>query len=120
MSNQKECTFSIVVPVYNVQDYVEECVRSVLEQSYGKFEILLVDDRSTDGSGLVCQKLASCDDRVFYYFKKNGGLSSARNYGVEKANGDYVYFLDSDDFIRDGALQAFSAYIDIYSHPDII
>lgn len=89
---------SIIIPVYNVAEYLLNCVQSVLKQTYTDFEILLVDDGSTDSSKELCDKLVEKDSRIKVFHKKNGGLSSARNYGIEKALGEYIIFLDSDDY----------------------
>lgn len=91
---------SIVVPVYNVEKYLEKCVKSILNQTYKNLEIILVDDGSTDNSGNMCDELAKLDDRIKVYHKENGGLSDARNYGVERATGAYIGFVDSDDYIE--------------------
>ena len=90
---------SIVVPVYNVEKYIEKCVNSITNQVYNNLEIILVNDGSTDNSGKLCDSLSKLDDRIKVYHKENGGLSDARNYGVERANGKYIGFVDSDDFI---------------------
>jgi len=92
---------SIVIPVYNVVKYLDECVKSVVSQSYADLEIILVNDGSTDDSGKLCDEWAQKDARVRVVHKKNGGLSDARNAGVAVATGDYVLFLDSDDFWDD-------------------
>lgn len=91
---------SVVVPVYNVVKYVEKCLNSLLEQSYARIEIIVVDDGSADGSGEICDRLAEKDERVRVFHKKNGGLSSARNYGIKKAKGDFVCLVDSDDYVK--------------------
>ncbi|MBL6514347.1 glycosyltransferase family 2 protein [Streptococcus suis] len=94
--------FSVIIPAYNVADYLEECVYSVLNQTYEEFEILLVDDGSTDGiTSNICDKLAAKDDRVKVFHQSNGGQSIARNTGIENASGDYILFLDGDDFWTD-------------------
>ncbi len=93
--------FSVIVPVYHVEAYLEECVDSVLSQTYPEFELILVDDGSTDRSGELCDNYAKKDARVQVIHKENGGQSSARNRGVELATGEYVIFLDSDDKIAD-------------------
>ena len=90
---------SIIIPVYNVDSYLEICVQSVLNQSYKTIEIILVDDGSTDSSGVICDKLARNDRRVRVIHKPNGGLSDARNIGIKNAKGDYFFFVDSDDQI---------------------
>ena len=91
--------FSVVVPVYNVENYLKECVDSILRQSFADFELILVDDGSRDGSGAICDAYAREDARVKVIHKENGGQSTARNAGVRAASGDYAVFLDSDDFI---------------------
>ena len=88
---------SVVIPVYKVEDYLERCVRSVLDQDYRDLEVILVDDGSPDRCPQICDYLASQDPRVIVIHKKNGGLSSARNAGIDKAKGEYIAFLDSDD-----------------------
>lgn len=90
---------SIVVPVYNTSKYLEECVNSILSQSYEDTEIVLVDDGSTDNSGELCDALAKRDARIRSCHKPNGGLSSARNYGIDHSEGECIAFVDSDDVI---------------------
>mgnify|MGYP000883284623 FL=1 len=90
---------SIIVPVYNVEKYLKKCVYSILNQSYKNLEVILVNDGSNDNSGKICDELSREDSRIKVYHKDNGGLSDARNYGVAKANGEYVGFVDSDDYI---------------------
>lgn len=99
--NSKSLTplVSIIVPVYNVEGYLERCVHSILSQTYPYLEIILVDDGSTDSSGKICDSLQSSDNRISVIHKKNGGLSSARNAGLEAVHGDYIAYVDSDDFI---------------------
>ena len=91
---------SVIVPVYNSIDCLERCVRSLCGQTYERLEILLIDDGSTDGTDKLCEKLASEDVRILVRHKKNGGASSARNVGLSVASGDYVGFVDSDDYIE--------------------
>lgn len=93
--------FSIVVPIYNVEKYLPECIDSVLTQSYGNFELILVDDGSPDSSGKICDDYTAKDGRIRVLHKQNGGLSSARNAGIELSLGTYVIFLDSDDYWDD-------------------
>lgn len=90
---------SVVVPVYNTKEYLERCINSLLKQTYSDMEIILVDDGSTDGSGEVCDRFAAGDGRVRVFHKENGGSSSARNLGIENARGDYIGFVDSDDYV---------------------
>lgn len=99
MSNYGNELISIIVPVYNVEKYLEKCVNSIVNQTYKNLEIILVDDGATDSSGKLCDELAKIDNRIKVYHKENGGLSDARNYGVERATGDYIGFVDSDDYI---------------------
>lgn len=89
---------SFILPVYNVEKYLSECIESLLAQTYGDFEILLVDDGSPDNCPALCDEWAKKDCRIKAFHKPNGGLSDARNYGLEHAKGDYVIFVDSDDF----------------------
>ncbi len=90
---------SIIVPVYNIKEYLPRCVSSILNQTYQKLELILVDDGSTDGTGALCDKLAEQDERVIVFHKENGGSSSARNLGISQAKGEYLGFVDSDDYI---------------------
>jgi glycosyltransferase involved in cell wall biosynthesis len=90
---------SIVVPVYNSEKYLEKCLVSLINQTYKNIEIIVINDGSTDGSLDIAKQLAKRDSRVKVYSKKNGGLSSARNHGIEKASGEYIGFVDSDDYI---------------------
>ena len=90
---------SIIIPVYNMEDYLERCMDSVLAQSFTDYEVLLVDDGSTDSSGSICDGYAAGDGRIHVIHKENGGLSDARNAGLDRACGRYVFFLDSDDRI---------------------
>ena len=90
---------SVIVPVYNVEKYLRRCVESIMSQTYKEIEILLIDDGSTDDSGRICDDLAIKDRRIHVFHKENGGVSSARNLGIERACGDYICFVDSDDWI---------------------
>lgn len=91
---------SVVVPVYNVASYLEKCIESIIAQTYEKLEIILVDDGSTDDSGRICDDYAKEDTRIKVIHKKNGGLSDARNKGIDAASGEYLMFIDSDDYIH--------------------
>lgn len=89
---------SIIIPVYNVELYLEQCINSVIYQTYKNIEVILVDDGSTDQSGTICDHFAEKDNRVTVIHKNNGGPSSARNAGIETSKGEFIYFLDSDDY----------------------
>lgn len=91
---------SVIVPIYNVEKYLGKCLNSILEQTFTDYELILVDDGSTDSSGDMADEYALKDDRISVIHKKNGGLSDARNHGIDKANGEYVCFIDSDDWIE--------------------
>ena len=113
------CKVSIIVPVYNVDKFLHKCVDSILAQTLTDFELLLVDDGSKDNSGLICDKYAAKDSRVRVFHKENGGVSSARNLGLENAQGDWIIFIDSDDWIEPNMLK------DIYEkaileHADLV
>ena len=90
---------SIIVPVYNVEKYLEKCINSIINQTYKNLDIILINDGSTDNSGKVCDKFKSKDSRIKVIHKENGGLSDARNAGLKIANGEYIGFVDSDDYI---------------------
>lgn len=99
--NEKQTPYiSVIVPVYNVEAYLERCVDSLLAQTWKQLEILLVDDGSTDSSGGICDRYAEKDNRIRVIHKENGGLSSARNAGLDAATGAYIGFVDSDDWIE--------------------
>lgn len=97
---------SIIVPVYNTKEYLEECIESVRNQSYKYLELILVDDGSSDGSADICDKYADLDKRIHVIHKDNGGQSSARNRALKECHGKYYMFLDSDDKLYDGAIEA--------------
>ena len=90
---------SIIVPIYNVEKYLPQCLDSIINQTYKNLEIILIDDGSTDNSGKICDKYKLLDNRIIVIHKSNGGLSDARNTGIKIATGDYISFVDSDDFI---------------------
>ena len=110
---------SVIVPVYNVQQYLPQCVESILAQTYQRLEIILVDDGSTDGSGRLCDALAQRDERVRVIHKPNGGLSDARNAGTEACNGEFIFYLDSDDYLEQDAIMAL-VRIQSESHAEVV
>ncbi|MBR5438689.1 MAG: glycosyltransferase family 2 protein [Clostridia bacterium] len=96
---------SVIVPVYNVQKYLPRCIESVLNQTYKNFELILVDDGSPDNCGAICDEYAKKDDRIKVIHKQNGGVSSARNAGIKIAQGEFINFIDSDDWIPNDSLE---------------
>lgn len=103
---------TVIVPVYNTEKYLHECVRSIADQTFRDLEILLIDDGSTDGSGELCDHFAQEDTRIRVIHKQNGGAASARNLGIDKATGEYVMFVDADDWLDTDAIEALVAYAD--------
>ena len=99
MNNIKEDLISVIIPVYNVKEYLNRCINSIINQTYQNLEIIIIDDGSTDGSDKICDMYKRKDKRIKVFHKKNGGLSDARNYGLKFATGEYIAFCDSDDFI---------------------
>lgn len=95
----KKPLISIILPIYNVQNYLPKCMLSLMEQSYSELEIIMVDDGSEKTCADLCDKFKNLDNRIVVYHKKNGGLSDARNYGIERAHGDYVTCVDPDDYV---------------------
>lgn len=105
---------SIIIPIYNVKKYMMDTVGSALNQTESDIEIILVDDGSTDGSGQMCDMLASHDERIVVIHKENGGLSSARNAGVSVSTSEYVMFLDGDDYLRENAVERLLSVVKKY------
>ena len=100
VSDMENPLLSVIVPVYNVEDYLVECIDSIIAQSYKNLEIILVDDGSTDNSGIICDSYLSIDSRVKVIHQSNRGLSAARNSGIDISQGEYIGFVDSDDYIH--------------------
>lgn len=100
MEYNEEKLLSVIVAIYNVEPYLDRCLSSIVTQTYSNLEIILVDDGSTDGSSSICEEWAQRDKRVKVIHKKNGGAGYARNYGLEAATGEYVAFVDSDDYLE--------------------
>lgn len=117
----KNIIFSIIIPVYNVELYLERCIESVLNQNDFQNEIILINDGSIDSSGDICDEYAKRYSHISVIHKKNGGLSEARNDGIKYSTGDYIIFLDSDDYLEENVLQRFNdAITDNQTLPDII
>ena len=110
----KDPYISLIIPVYNVESYLRECLDSVCSQEYEKLEVLIVDDGSTDGSGHICDEYAHKDNRILLYHTDNGGLSAARNYALDRATGDYISFLDSDDWLEPDMINTLAYYAKEY------
>lgn len=106
---------SIIIPVYNTEKYLPRCIQSALNQTYKDTEIILIDDGSKDKSGIICDNYASYDERIKVVHKKNGGLSSARNTGIEIASGDALFFLDSDDYMANDCISKMVELLQDYS-----
>ncbi|MCR2045724.1 glycosyltransferase [Acetatifactor muris] len=109
MSNKK---ISIIVPIYNIQQYLDKCISSIIAQSYKNLEIILVDDGSTDNSGKICDRFAAYDNRIKVIHKDNGGLVSARKEGIKAAEGEYIGFVDGDDYIEREMYEMLAHYIE--------
>ncbi len=110
------CFFSVIIPVYNTEKYLNQCVTSILTQTFEDLQVILVDDGSTDNSPKICDELAAKDPRVSVVHKQNGGLSSARNAGIRASKGEYVMFLDSDDYFTSNAC-ALKLYTELKNDP---
>lgn len=113
-------TFSVIVPVYNVENYLCQCVDSILSQEDCAFELILVDDGSTDRSGEICDQYAKKETRVHVIHKENGGSSDARNVGLSEATGDYILFVDGDDYIADSSFRNIGLSIKENHYPDLV
>lgn len=103
---------SIIVPIYKAEKYLKECIESILNQTYNDWELLLIDDGSPDKSGLICDEYATKDKRIRSLHKSNGGVSSARNFGLKEIRGEWVTFVDSDDCLYPKALQILLEYVE--------
>jgi len=113
--------FSIIVPIFNVEQYLEQCISSLITQDISNYEIILIDDCSTDKSGIIAQEWSKKDSKISYYRKKvNSGLSDTRNYGIKVAKSDYILFIDSDDYIDKNVLGSLKSIIIKNNRPDIV
>ena len=98
---------SVIVPVYNVENYIEKCIESILSQTYTDFELLLINDGSSDKSGSICDAYVNKDERIRVFHKKNEGVSIARNLGIKRSLGEWICFVDSDDWVENLYLEKF-------------
>lgn len=105
LKNKTMPKVSVIVPVYKVEEYIGQCIESILSQTFNDFELILVDDGSPDSSGAICDQYAQKDSRIQVIHKENGGVSSARNTGIENASGQWIYFVDSDDWVETTTLK---------------
>lgn len=119
MKSYNNPLISVIVPVYNTERYLPKCIKSIVNQSYHNIELILVDDGSTDDSGRICDYFAQRDDRVTVLHPQNGGVSAARNLGLKTAKGEYVCFVDSDDWIPKGSIEQLAEGI-IKSNADLV
>ena len=112
--------FSVVVPVYNVEKYLLECLNSIANQAFDDYEVILVDDGSTDSSGKICDEFCATHDKFKVFHKQNEGLLKTRLFGRTKMNGEYMVSIDSDDFIANNSFEILNNYIEKYDKPDVI
>lgn len=112
---EKENKISVIVPVYNREKFIDRCVESIIRQTYKNLEIILVDDGSTDNSGTICDAWAKKDNRIKVFHKENGGVSSARNLGLDNSTGEYIAFVDSDDSLFSDAYMTAVRYMEEYN-----
>ncbi len=119
-NNKAEIKFSIIIPVYNTEKYLKKCLQSVLHQTYGNLEIIIIHDKSEDFSGDICDSYASRDERIMVFHREKGDVSSARNMGLDAATGDYIVFVDSDDWVELNFCEEMKKAIDVHEGADII
>jgi glycosyltransferase involved in cell wall biosynthesis len=116
----EQIKFSIIVPIYKVEKYIHKCIESLINQTYKNIEILLIDDGSPDQCPKICDEYAAQHDYVYVYHKKNRGLSDARNYGLARANGEFIIFVDSDDYIDIDSCYRFNKILEENSQIDVL
>ena len=114
------CTYSKIVPIFNCKLYLNRCIDSILNQDYDNFEVILINDGSTDGSEIICEDYKKKDSRVIFISKENTGVSDSRNIGLKKARGKYILFLDSDDYIDQGYLNSINSIIASFPKVELI
>ena len=120
MSNNSNCMFSIIIPVYNAEKYIETTVKSILNQTYKNFELLLINDGSNDNSKQICEELSKKDSRIRFFDRVNEGASKSRNYGIEKSSFEYICFLDADDYVENNMLQEYVKILEKYKNVEMI
>jgi len=112
--------FSVIVPVYNAEEHLCRCLDSIVRQTYTDIEIILIDDGSTDSSGNICNEYAEKDKRILVVHKENNGVAEARNDGIKKANGDYIIFIDNDDYIEHESCEQFNKMLVLYPETEVM
>lgn len=112
--------FSIIVPAYNIENEIEKCINSIINQSFKAIEIILINDGSCDNTGIICEKISKKDNRIRVVHKENEGLSATRNNGIDLAKGEYLIFIDGDDYIEPDSLEKFYESIKNNKHPDLL
>lgn len=126
---KKDYKISVIIPVYNVETYLKQSIDSILNQTYQNYEVILIDDGSTDDSSQICDLYAKVNDKISVIHTQNQGLSAARNLGTKKAQGDYIFYLDSDDYVKENILERMVCFVEkydadivcgnyIYTYPD--
>lgn len=120
MSENEQPLVSVIVPIYKVEQYLDQCVTSIVNQTYRNLEIILVDDGSPDHCPQLCDEWAKRDARIKVIHKKNGGLSSARNAGLDEANGKRIAFVDSDDWVDPSMMEVMNGWMNAYSEADVV
>jgi len=120
MTDSSPPLFSIIIPAYNLEGYIGDCLQSIQAQTFPDFEVLIVDDGSTDGTAQVAKEFAKSDSRFRLYQKDNGGVSSARNLGLDLANGEFVWFIDGDDYIHPESLSWLKGLFESYPEADYV
>ena len=119
-NSNKICKISIIIPIYKVEEYLGNCLKSVLAQTFQDFEVILVDDGSPDNCPRMCDEWAEKDERIKVVHRPNGGLSAARNSGIKEAMGEYLYFLDSDDELTPDALEHMYVLVELHPNVDLV
>lgn len=109
----KDIELSIIIPIYNSEKYINNCINSIINQKGIKFEVLLIDDGSTDNSSQICDNYAQLDTRIKVFHKENGGVSSARNLGIENSRGKWITFIDSDDWLNSEYIQSINNILNL-------
>ena len=114
-----QMAYSVIIPIFNAETTLRRCLDSLVDQSFDDYELLLINDGSTDGSDAICREYANVYPCIRYFAKENGGISSARNLGLEQAKGEYILFVDSDDYVAETYLETINRAVS-ETHPDLL